>query len=236
MGIDTRFFGPSGWQLFHYIAFHADHPQELLRIMKDVLPCKFCRESTTQFVNDHPLKGDPAKWLYDIHNKVNHKLRTQCKDDPTVINPGEDPTFEDVRKRYQSMKISNVLGRDFLFSVAMNYPDEPTEDDKAIQKQFMEALESTYPIKHKFKDPQLESRKAYSKWMYTELHKLAKHHRVSIPSYKGFVQRLKYYESGCDTKTYRGVTCRRTKSGGRTKTRDHKRTYRISHANLLDTK
>lgn len=197
--------------------------------MKDVLPCKFCRESTTQFVKDHPLKGDPAKWLYEIHNMVNHKLRTQCKDDPTVIDPGPDPSFEDVKRVYQSMKPTNILGRDFLFSVAMNYPDEPTDEDKTIQTQFMEALSEVYPVQGKFKNPRLESRKAYSKWMYDQLKSM----KGTIPSYKGYVQRLKYYESGCDKKTYRGKTCRRTKSGGRTKSRDHKRTYRVSHANLL---
>lgn len=228
MGIDTRYWGPSGWQLFHYIAFHAKDPTPLLEIMPKVLPCKFCRASTTQFVKDHPLKGDPAKWLYEIHNMVNHKLRTQCKDDPSVIDPGPDPSFEEVKRMYENMKCTNILGRDFLFSVAMNYPETPTDEDKEIQKTFVEALSATYPSKGKFKRPHLDSRKAYSKWMYTQLKSVG----GPIPSYKGYVQRLKYYVSGCDKKTYRGKTCRRTK-GGRTKDRDHRRTYRISHANLL---
>ena len=229
MGIDTRYWGPSGWQLFHYIAFHADHPEALLNIMKDVLPCKFCRESTVQFVKDHPLKGDPAKWLYEIHNMVNNKLRTQCKDDPAVTDPGPDPSFEEVSRIYQSMKPTGVLGRDFLFSVAMNYPETPTAEERATQEEFMHVLSGVYPVKGKFENPQLESRKAYSKWMYNQLKSISK---VSLPSYKGYVQRLKYYESGCEKKTYRGKTCRRTK-GGRTKSRDHKRTHRIAHSNLL---
>ena len=229
MGIDTRYWGPSGWQLFHYIAFHADHPEALLNIMKDVLPCKFCRESTAQFVKDHPLKGDPAKWLYEIHNMVNNKLRTQCKDDPAVTDPGPDPSFEEVARIYQSMKPTGVLGRDFLFSVAMNYPETPTAEERATQEEFMRVLSDVYPAKGKFENPQLESRKAYSKWMYNQLKSISK---VSMPSYKGYVQRLKYYESGCEKKTYRGKTCRRTK-GGRTKSRDHKRTHRIAHSNLL---
>jgi hypothetical protein len=232
MGIDTRYWGPSGWQLLHYIAFHADHPEPLLNIMHLILPCRFCRESTTQFVKEHPLKGDPAKWLYEIHNMVNNKLRTQCKDDPAVINPGPDPTFEEVSQKYQSMKLTNILGRDFLFSVAMNYPDAPTEEDMELQRSFMNVLSTVYPVKSSFKDPQLDSRKSYSKWMYDQLKSIAKKIGVSIPTYRGYVQRLKYYESGCDKKTYRGKTCRRTK-GGRTKTRDHKRTHRVAHSNLL---
>jgi hypothetical protein len=235
MGIDTRYWGPSGWQLFHYIAAHADHPQALLNIMKDVLPCKFCRESTTQFVKDHPLKGDPAKWLYEIHNMVNDKLRTQCKNDPAVTDPGPDPTFEEVSHTYQSMKLTDVLGRDFLFSVAMNYPEIPTAEERATQEEFMKVLSDVYPVKGVFKNPTLESRKSYSKWMYAQLKSIARDLRASIPSYKGYVQRLKYYESGCEKKTYRGKTCRRAK-GGRTKSRDHKRTRRIAHSNLLQGK
>ena len=55
-----------------------------------------------------------------MHNKVNNKLRTQCADDPAVINPGPDPSFEEIKKRYDEMKPNNVPGRDFLFSVAVN--------------------------------------------------------------------------------------------------------------------
>jgi hypothetical protein len=197
--------------------------------MKDVLPCKFCRESTAKFVADHPLKGDPGKWVYEIHNMVNHKLRTQCKDDPAVIHPGEDPAFDDVKRRYMDMKLDNVLGRDFLFSVAMNYPETPSDDDKAMQKAFMEALSETYPVSGKFKHPQLDSRKTYSKWMYAQMKSVG----GPVPSYKGYVQRLKYYQSGCDKPTYRGKTCRRLANGGRTKARDHRRTFRVSHASLL---
>jgi hypothetical protein len=229
MGIDTRFFGPSGWQLFHYIAEHAPHPEPVLQQMHLVLPCRFCRESTSKFVHDHPLKGDPVQWVYEIHNMVNHKLRTQCKDDAAVIDPGPDPTLEDVRRKYQTMKVADVLGRDFLFSIAMNYPETPTAEERATQSDFMRALSDAYPVKGTFKDPDLASRKTYSKWMYGQLKSLAK---KPMPSYKGYVQRLKYYESGCEKKTYRGKTCRRAK-GGRTKSRDHKRTHRIAHSNLL---
>jgi hypothetical protein len=223
MGIDTRYWGPSGWQLFHYIAEHASRPEPVLQQMHRVLPCKFCRDSTSKFVHDHPLKGDPVQWVYEIHNMVNDKLRTQCKDDAAVVDPGPDPTLEDVRRKYQSMKLTNVLGRDFLFAVAMNYPDAPTPEERATQEAFMRALSDAYPVKGLFKDPELASRNTYSKWMYAQLKS-----KRSMPSYKGYVQRLRYYESGCEKKTYRGKTCRRTK-----RSRDHKRTHRIVQSILL---
>lgn len=241
--MDTRFWGPSGWQLFHLVAFFSPHPQELLLMIKDVLPCKFCRESTTQYTNELPIKRDTGRWLYELHNKVNHKLRTQCKDDPAVVNPGPDPTFEEVKRKYEDMKPNNVPGRDFLFSIAVNYPDEPEEIQMATQRKFMHALAKVYPFDQLRKTFQryvsehevaLSSRRAYMKWMYGLLSALAKTGNIEIPSYKGYVARVMYFKSGCQKKTYRGKTCRKLPSGTFTKNRDHKRTFRITRESLLN--
>ena len=211
-------------------------------MMNEVLPCKFCRESTTQFMKELPLTSNPAKWLYDIHNKVNNKLRTQCKDDPAVIDPGEDPSFEEVSRKYKSMKPDNVPGRDFLFSIAVNYPDEPEDSNKTVQKKFIHELAKSYPFKvlrSKFQEylknneVALSSRKAYMKWMYGLLSELASSISVSIPTYKGYVARVMYFKSGCQKKTYKGKTCRRLPNGVRTKNRDHRRTFRVTRESLL---
>jgi len=241
MGIDTRFFGPSGWQLFHLIAFRSPHPAEVLLMMKDVLPCKFCRKSTTEFVKKHPLGEDAGKWLYEIHNMVNDKLRTQCKDDKNVTDPGVDPSFEEVKDRYMSMKPTEIPGRDFLFSVASNYPSNPDESDMARQRMFMEKLAEAYPFekfrsvfkKYLNKYPvALKSRKSYMKWMYGLLYELGSAIKIEIPSYRGYSQRVLYYTSGCESKKYKGKTCRRI-NGGFTKERDSKRTQRITRAGML---
>lgn len=211
-------------------------------MMKDVLPCRFCRESTRQYTNELPLKGDPGKWLYDLHNKVNDKLRTQAKTDPAVIDPGPDPTFDEVKSKYLAMTPTSVPGRDFLFSVAVNYPDRPTEDDMALQRRFMKVLSDVYPfepLRATFKrylagNPvSLESHTRYMKWMYGLLLALSKTIGVPIRTYKGYVQHVMVYKSGCAKKTYRGVTCRKQAGGGRTKTRDHAKTRKVAHRDLL---
>jgi len=236
--MDTRFWGPSAWQLFHLIAFTSKHPDDVLNQMKDVLPCKFCRASTTEFVGKHPLRGDPGKWLYDIHNMVNHKLRSQCKDDPAVINPGPDPSFEEVKKHYESLKPTAAPGADFLGAIAANYPDDPEPAQMATQRTFLHALHHAYPFPELQKkydayitahEPELESRKAYMKWMHGLLSAVSK---KKIQSYKGWAHHLAYFKSGCSKKTYHGKTCRKT-AGGRTKDRDHRRTFRIVHRRLL---
>ena len=236
--MDTRYWGPSGWQLFHLIALKSEHPEDVLSQMKDVLPCKFCRASTTEFVHEHPLRGDPGKWLYEIHNMVNNKLRTQCKDDPSVINPGGDPSFESVREHYMKLKPTEIPGRDFLFSVAINYPDNPEEIDMANQRTFMERLSTQFPF-HSFANylkqhpVELQSKKTYTKWMYSLFKHLAPKFRTTLPSFKGYVMRAMYYKSGCEKKTYRGRTCRKTSTGHYTKARDNKKTQKVSHASLL---
>ena len=67
-----------------------------------VLPCKFCRYSLSEYMQDLPLAdalADPApyalaKWLWKIHNKVNEKLRKQN------LNVEPDPTFAAVKALY----------------------------------------------------------------------------------------------------------------------------------------
>ena len=237
MGIDTRYWGPSGWQLIHFVAFRAKHPQQFLLGIKDILPCKFCRESTAKFTDELPMMRNTGKWSYELHKKVNHKLRTQCKGDPAVIDPGLDPSFEDVKQTYDTMKLKgHILGRDFLFSIAGNYPDHPEPTDMATQRIFLKQLAEVYPVDIERyitqTPPQLENKKQYMKWMYGLFKFLAPKFQASLPTYNGYVQRIMYYTSGCEKKSYKGKTCRRV-NGMRTKSRDHRRTHRVSHYSLL---
>lgn len=185
-----------------------------------------------------PLKGDAGRWMFELHNKVNHKLRTQCRDDSAVTDPGPDPSFEDVRQKYESTKPNQIPGRDFLFSVAVNYPANPSPADVSTQRTFLNKLSKVFPFVtfEKYIEsnpPNLESQKTYMKWMYGLLSYLSKKFRATLPSYKGYVQRVMYYKSGCSKKSYKGKTCRRLAGGGFTKNRDHLRTQRVARLNLL---
>jgi hypothetical protein len=240
MGIDSRYFGPSAWQLFHLIAFRSDHPEKMMTMIQNILPCKFCRESMTEFAKESPPKGDIGRWLFDIHNKVNNKLRLQSQEDPAVTNPGPDPTFEEIKERYMRMKPTQIVGRDFLFSLAINYPDNPAPEEEKVQLDFLEELAKVYPFKAyrfslflKRNPPALKNAKTYRHWMYALLSALANSFKVDIPSYKGFAQHAMYYKSGCSKKTYRGKTCRKTSGGFLTKNRDTRRTFRVAHKNLI---
>jgi hypothetical protein len=173
---------------------------------------------------------------------VNNKLRTQAKTDPTVVDPGEDPEFEEVKKRYMSMKPTSVPGRDFLFSIAYNFPEDPEPTDMSVQREFLHHLADTYPFEKLRKvfakyvsenEPDLKSRTSYMKWMYGLLKKLSDTLHVPIRSFRGYAHHVAYYKSGCSRKTYHGKTCRKVQGGGYTKNRDHRKTYRVSHLDLL---
>ena len=244
--MDTRFWGPSAWQLFHLIAEGSSTPAPTLSLLGRILPCKFCRESTTNFVTDVPYtKNTPGHWVYEIHRKVNHKLATQAKTDSAVILPDPDPTYEDVHKKYAELlrkKPPAVPGRDFLFSIAYNYTDNPEYDDVNIQQVFMRTLKKTYPFPELRKvyvayfDSHpivLDSRSGYMHWMYGLLRLLSAKTKSDIRTFKGYASHVAFYKSGCAKSTYHGKTCRRLDNGGFTKQRDHKRTRRIAVGGLL---
>jgi hypothetical protein len=131
--MDTRFWGPSGWRLLHLITF-AYEPKLQREAVKGIfenlpyiLPCKFCRYSLTEYMEELPLtpalqsKEALCHWLYEIHNKVNQKLRGQA------LTKEEDPSFATVKKVYEERLeagCSQVTfeGWDFLFSVIENHP------------------------------------------------------------------------------------------------------------------
>lgn len=130
--MDTRFWGPSGWKLLHAVTFSMNSRpttqqqkryQLLFESLKYVLPCRFCRESYKQFVNIRPIDTSTrerlSRWLYDIHNLVNDKLRNQGY----IHEP--NPSWKEVKEYYGRCQGKPITcGWDFLFSIAMNYPVE----------------------------------------------------------------------------------------------------------------
>jgi hypothetical protein len=246
--MDTRFWGPSGWQLFHLIAFKSppEEARAVLDDMKDVLPCKFCRASTSEFVKKHPPHAPLGKWLFHIHNMVNNKLRTQCADDPKVINPGPDPEYEEIKSRYDRMKTPDAVpGRDFLMAVAYNFPASPEPRDMSTQREFLHHLAEAYPYAElrkvvqrylKTHEPSLTSQRAYAHWMYGLMKELSETVKVPIRSYRGYMSHLAYYKSGCKGKSYKGKTCRRVAKGVYTKDRNPALTRRVASKCLLGGK
>jgi hypothetical protein len=121
--MDTKFWGPSGWKLLHTIAFSElkdkTHIKEFFELIPFILPCKFCRASLTEYMDEDPVDVSSqdalARWLWRIHNKVNDKLRGQG------LLKTKNPSFDTVREMYEE-PFKAFEGWDFLFSVAENHP------------------------------------------------------------------------------------------------------------------
>jgi hypothetical protein len=174
---------------------------------------------------------------------VNKKLRDQCAEDPRVICPPEDPLFNEVTEMYTHLlkKKPNVPpGMDFLYCVVYNYPkyaEEITSDKIRNYFEFFMNLYYVYPFSHLRKVVQdfidehivynaLMSRSALMEWFHNMMRAISKEtgNMKILPSWN----KISYYASGCQKKTYRGKTCRNGK-----KIRNHKKTFKITHSRLV---
>ena len=134
--MDTRFWGPSGWKLIHLVAAepmkterHRKAVAAWFSLLPYILPCRYCRASLTDYYVAQPLTEtilrDPSRfsrWAYDIHNRVNEKLREQG----LLTSP--NPIWEEVREHYSTehsslCKGTPLLGWDFMTSIAFNTPE-----------------------------------------------------------------------------------------------------------------
>ena len=167
--MDTRFWGPSGWKLIHLVATNPirddDHGRAVsawFALLPYVLPCKYCRASLTDYYTASPLTMDILHdqerfgfWAYEIHNRVNGKLRGQG------LVTESDPAWPTVRAHYAELYkglcgSSPLLGWDFLTSVAFTtpgsdyvptpMPDLPEELTAADQKALTPSQRNRYNL------------------------------------------------------------------------------------------
>jgi hypothetical protein len=129
--MDTRFWGPSGWKFLHLLTQDASRCRNIvkwLKLLPYVLPCKYCRASLHDYYEIQPLTEEifcnpetAGKWMYDIHNRVNGKLRGQG------LLTENDPSWPEIQKKYHAMYkglcvTSPLIGWDFMSSIAFTTP------------------------------------------------------------------------------------------------------------------
>jgi hypothetical protein len=194
--MDTRFWGPSGWKLLHSIAINYGLKNAITNKERDnfgiffstleyVLPCKYCRMSLTQYVDELPIEDHLSTnesfnfWLYSIHNKVNKKLRDQG------LLHDKDPPFRDIMKKYKTLTkkhqcdICDLSSWDFLYSICFNLPPRNSIDMERKKNYilFFNYLAKVLPSTHNRNNFQeyldkhpiennIDSRKKLTKWFY----------------------------------------------------------------------
>jgi hypothetical protein len=157
--MNTNSWGSRMWSYIHLVAQYYSEGHgvdkdafKFFDILKYVLPCIYCRNSYTEFVKElPPLKSaiDSQWWLYNLHNKVNDKLRKQ------ELLFSKDPSFRRIYLRYSKILNDIDIRRDpsnmwySLFTIAFNY--DPEKHNKQKYKEFYQlALQKTVPYGNKY--------------------------------------------------------------------------------------
>jgi hypothetical protein len=111
-GLITKIWGPHFWETLHCVSFgyplepteeHKKDYRQFFTSVKDVLPCKYCRESYTVFIfsedetkltdNDLKNRDNLTRWVYKLHTRVNIKIGMEY-----------NVSYEDIVKRYESYR------------------------------------------------------------------------------------------------------------------------------------
>lgn len=125
--MDTRFWGPSGWTMLHSLAAHypsdaksqdKKHYKDFFDILPKVLPCCYCRDSLRVYYRSLPFPSHPTptrlgKWIYQIHRRVNKKLRKQGE----LISP--NPSFRQVLEKYHNKAVKSLSNDIWKFIYAI---------------------------------------------------------------------------------------------------------------------
>ena len=108
-GMLTSIWGPSLWHSLHTISFNypvkptnkqKKEYLEFFMSLKNVLPCKYCRQNYVENIKIVKLNKSTMKsrntlsrWLYELHNHINKMLGKSIS-----------LSYEDVRDRYEAFR------------------------------------------------------------------------------------------------------------------------------------
>lgn len=108
-GMLTSVWGPPLWHTLHTISFNypvkptkeeKENYYNYFNSLKNVLPCRYCRDNLKNNLKKLPLKKSIfknretlSKWVYELHEEVNKMLNKKSK-----------LSYEDVRERYEMFR------------------------------------------------------------------------------------------------------------------------------------
>jgi hypothetical protein len=132
-GMMTKVWGPPAWIFLHCVTFgypvdpdkfDAENNQiegttkmrykQFFEYVKYIFPCKYCRISYAEYLEEEPVDVENrktlTKWLWKIHNKVNEKLQVKYN----------DASFENVKKRYENYRAKCNKGKQVGCTIPIN--------------------------------------------------------------------------------------------------------------------
>lgn len=234
--MDTRYWGPDAWDLFHMITLQypekpTERDEEIHRLffstLPYVLPCHYCRKSITKYLEELPMNGKSKRtmieWMWQLHNMVNDKLRKQ------KLIDYENPPISVVKRVYLNklidinvMDCANMVGWKFMYSVVFTFKNDFEKMDfmrKINTIMFFNTLAYIIPfpkIKILYNDYLFKNKISkywddpdkLIEWLYN-LEKIVSLYTVHIcPKFKSVKLIGDKYKTGCGKKTDLAPTCR----------------------------
>ena len=108
-GMLTSVWGPSLWHYLHLMSFNyptnptkndKKHYRDFILSLKNVLPCKYCRENLKNNFKQLPLtmkdmknRKSFSKYVYKLHELIN-----------TMLGKKSGLSYDDVRERYEHFR------------------------------------------------------------------------------------------------------------------------------------
>lgn len=232
--MDTRFWGPYGWDFLHTLPYSYDSScnkernamKGFLKLLGEMLPCIYCRRSYKQYYEEMPVdshldtQNSLARWMYQIHNKVNGKLRSQG------LLKTPDPSFPCIQKsnlyKYnKSIGEREVPGIDFIYIIAFHYRNTTIQNKRNKYERFFRYLARIIHLKDiriclqkKMKDGSFGSGRGMYCWWDNIYRSCDLKCNVCVQKCRN---RCFANISGCKKKNHRGKTCRKLRTK-RTKT------------------
>jgi hypothetical protein len=237
--MDTRFWGPYGWKFLHTLPY-AYNPRSdkergamkgFLKLLGEMLPCIYCRRSYTQYYKEMPVDnhlGSVArleKWMYELHNKVNGKLRGQG------ILKTKNPSFKCIQSANKFLYENEtgnkrVPGINFIYIIAFHYRNTTIRGKKQKYKKFFNYLSKIIHLKHirgclekNMRECGLDKAGSVYCWWDKLYKKCDLNCDVCMEKCR---ERCFANVSGCKKKGHKGKTCRRIRSSGGKKVKTRK--------------
>ncbi len=116
-GMMTSIWGPPMWFILHTISFNypieptkeqKKYYYDFYSNLKNILPCKYCRDNLSKNLKIHPLnmsvmknRDTLSRWVYNLHETVN-----------TMLEKKSGLTYEMVRDRFEHFRSRCLNGKE----------------------------------------------------------------------------------------------------------------------------
>lgn len=230
--MNVKCWGPTAWFTLHKIS--ANYPinptpndiklyYKFFSLLRYILPCKHCRKSYSTYYKELDItnyldsRDNLMYWLYQIHNKVNEKLRNQGYLDY------KNPSFDSVKQRYlkSSCSCCSPCFLNTLNCVAFNYNHKQTSSvsipgllEQKRMYEFLHLMRFIIPCqtcKKMYNDflnqypPRLENKGSFIRYTYSlsKFMERNKNCNKKIPDFSSFCDYYISQNSSCNNNSCR---------------------------------